>query len=242
MGCIVTLGMTLTHIYPSVVSWAFWQDLPERLLVHISSYSVDTLQEQAKIWVLSDSESAGRQGVWALTEPRRALKDVKYSAIADIWQGILLEVALCFLQSPQRSHQHATFHHRAGIGPWNLVRQGVHHCQSERESCWTCTPCCINISNTKPGRVWFKKHGPKYPPVFARAPPVSSKRIPTERRGAVPSLILSDCVLCLADPQLRLLIGCLNLIYVNLPAWTFCPVRSLSRLSLSAFNLMSDSS
>lgn len=134
MGCIFTLGMRLTHIYPSVVSWAFWQDLPVRLLMHISCYSIDTLQEQAKIWVLSNSESADRQGVWAITEPHRALKDVKYSVIADSSQGILLEVELCFLQSPQHSHQHTTLHHRAGIGPWNLVRQGVHHWQSERES------------------------------------------------------------------------------------------------------------
>lgn len=73
-----------------------------------------------------------------------------------------------------------------------------------------------------------------------RAPPVSSKRIPTERRGAVPSLILNNCFHCLADPQLNVLIGRLTLIYVNLPAWTFCPACCLSQLSLSAFNVMSD--
>lgn len=59
--------MRLTHIYPSVVSRAFWQDLPVHLLVYISGYSIDTLQEQAKIWVLFDSESADRQGVLGMT-------------------------------------------------------------------------------------------------------------------------------------------------------------------------------
>lgn len=137
---IVTLGMELTQIYPSVLSWVFWQDLPVCLLMHISSNSVHTLQEQARIWVLFDSESAGHEEQQRYNKLKKMLKIV---LLKTYHNGILLEVVLCFLQPPQRSHQHTALHHRAGIGAWNLVRQGVHHWQSERESCRTCTPCCI---------------------------------------------------------------------------------------------------
>lgn len=61
-------------------------------------------------------------------------------------------------------------------------------------------------------------HGPKYPPAFVRAPPVSSKRAPTERKGAVPSLILSTRFQSDAWQHLRsVLIVCRTLTYVHLP-------------------------
>lgn len=60
-------------------------------------------------------------------------------------------------------------------------------------------------------------HGPKYPPSFVRAPPVSSNRTPTERRGAVPSLILYRFFQSGAWQHLSpVLIVSLTLIYVDL--------------------------
>lgn len=50
------LGMTLTHIQSVEFSRAFRQDLPVCLLILISSHSIHTLQEQAKVWVLLHCE------------------------------------------------------------------------------------------------------------------------------------------------------------------------------------------
>lgn len=59
-------------------------------------------------------------------------------------QAVLLEVLLCFLQSPQSAQQHTSLHHRAGIGLGSHVGQVIHHRQSDK-SCWTCTSYYIHL-------------------------------------------------------------------------------------------------
>lgn len=77
--------------------------------MHISSNS--------KIWVLFDSESAGT------TEAHQALKDVKYSVIKDISQGILLEAAFPAVSSALPSA------HRPPPQSWNRI---LEPCQTGR--------------------------------------------------------------------------------------------------------------
>lgn len=141
----------LTHIQPAVLSWAFWQDLPVRLLALISSYSIHTLQEQAKDWVLFHCEPGNThtqsQGIYVeeAGEPHFRIKDVICRGMKGVSRVVLLEVMLCFLQSPQSAQQHTSLHHGAGIGLGSHVRQVILHRQPDGKSRWTCTPCYIQL-------------------------------------------------------------------------------------------------
>lgn len=78
-------------------------------------------------------------------EPHLRIKDVICRGIKGVSRVVLLEVMLCFLQSPQSAQQHTSLHHGAGIGLGSHVRQVILHRQSDRKSRWTCTPCYIQL-------------------------------------------------------------------------------------------------
>lgn len=132
-------GNKLTHTQTRVLSWAFWQDLPVRLFMLISSYSIHTLQERPKIWVLFHCESERT----AATQSNH-MGEINSFMYADL-RMVLLEVELCFLQFPQSTQQDSSLHHRAGVELGFDVQQVALHRHPDRKSRWTCTPSYISV-------------------------------------------------------------------------------------------------
>ena len=137
--------------------------------------------------------------VWGTEERLWGIKDDPEGKLSGLSWVLLLEVLLCLLQPPQSAQQHASLHHRAGIGLRGRVSQVILHKHSDGKSPLICTPKDTSSYNSAVHETRTKRvtnlslhvyNLLEYSPVCVRAPCVANRRRPTERRAAVLRAIL----------------------------------------------------